>query len=112
MAAIKQDQEIVENNLCERARFYAHPQEYRTLTVFDRAGGHFLVLDEGWDGFKRIHHVWIHVELRDGKFWVHEDGTQDGVATNLLDAGIPKERIILAFQHPSRRKYGEFAAAA
>ena len=111
MAPVVQDEALLENILCERARFYAFPERFRTLTVFDRKNGQFLLMDEGWDGFKRIDRVWVHVELHDGKFWIQKDGTEDGIAVDLMDAGVPKERIVLAFQHPSRRQYSEFAAA-
>lgn len=104
------DQDIVEGVLCECARFYAS-KEARTLTVFDSKNGQFLLMDEGWNGFKHIHRVWVHVELAEGKLWIQKDGTEDGIAVDLMNAGIPKERIVLAFQHPSRRRYSEFAAA-
>ena len=105
------DEALLEHILCECARFYAFPERFRTLTIFDRQNGQFLLMDEGWDGFKHIHRVWLHVELRDAKFWIQKDGTEDGIAVDLMNAGIPKERIVLAFQHPGRRQYGEFAVA-
>ena len=111
MASLERDETLLENILCERARFYALPERFRTLTVFDRKNGQFLLVDEGWDGFKRIHHTWVHVELRDGKFWIQQDGTHEGIGVDLMNAGVPKERIVLAFQHPGRRQYGEFAVA-
>lgn len=104
------DQEILERTLCDCARFYA-AKDARTLTVFDRQNGQFLLMDEGWEGFKRIHVVWVHVELTEGKFWIQKDGTEDGIAVDLMNAGVPKERIVMAFQHPGRRQYGEFAVA-
>ena len=105
------EEALLEDILCECAKFYAFPDRFRTLTVFDRQNGQFLLMDEGWDGFKHIHRVWLHVELRGGKFWIQKDGTEDGIAMDLMNAGIPKERIVLAFQHPNRRKYSDFAAA-
>ena len=104
------DQEILEQALRECARFYAS-DDARTLTIFDRQNGQFLLIDEGWNGFKHIHRVWLHVELRDGKFWIQKDGTEDGIAVDLMNAGVPKERIVLAIQHPGRRQYGEFAVS-
>ena len=104
------DREILEQALRECARFYAS-DDARTLTIFDRQNGQFLLMDEGWDGFKHIHRVWVHVELRDGKFWIQKDGTEDGIAVDLMNAGVPKERIVLAFQHPGHRQYGEFAVS-
>ena len=111
MAAIEQDIEIVEQTLCERARFYASPDKVRTLIVFDREHGQFLLIDEGWDGYRRIHHIWAHIEVRDGKLWIHEDGTEEGIANLLSAAGIPHERIVLAFHAPSLRSATEFAVA-
>ena len=96
--------------LAECARFY-NAKEARTLTVFDRRNGQFLLMDEGWQGFTHIHRVWVHVELAEGKFWIQKDGTQEGIAVDLVNAGVSKERIVLAFQHPARRRYSEFAAA-
>ncbi len=103
------DEALLENILRGRAKFYAFPERFRTLIVFDRLNGQFLLMDEGWDSYKHIHRVWVHVELRDGKFWIQKDGTEDGIAVDLMNAGVPKERIVLAFQHPGRRQYSEFA---
>lgn len=114
MAAIAEvtttDFETVENALRSCAQFYAAPERFRTLKIFDRDSGNFLLVDEGWDGFDRIHRTWVHIEVRDGKFWIQKDGTQDGITLNLLAAGIPNDRIVLGFQHPAMRKYTDFAA--
>lgn len=110
MAALDQDAEIIEQALCSRAQFYAHPEKYRTLMAFDRERGQFLLIDEGWDGYRHIHSVWAHLELRDDKIWIHEDGTQEGIANLLVAAGVDRERIVLAFHAPALRKASEFAA--
>ena len=98
MDTLTKDREILEKTLCERARFYAQPDKFRTITVFDRERDEYLLIDEGWDGYKRIHSLWVHVELRDGLFWIQEDGTQEGIANDLIAAGVPEDRIVLAFR--------------
>lgn len=40
---------------------------FRIVPVFDDASHNYLLLDEGWDGYKRIHRVWLHSEIKDGK---------------------------------------------
>ena len=35
--------------------------------------------------------------------------TEEGIATDLLEAGVPKEDIVLAFQPPDVRRFTEFA---
>ena len=51
----------------------------------------------------------VYVRIRDGKFWIEEDWTEDGIATDLVRAGVPKEDIVLAFHDPQMRQYTEFA---
>lgn len=111
MATLTSDSEIVESVLRELAQFYATPQKFRTITAFDRERGEFLLVDEGWDGYKRIHNTWAHVEVKDGKVYIHGDNTQDGIATDLIAAGIPASRIVLSFKHPSLRQETAFATA-
>jgi hypothetical protein len=53
----------------------------------------------------------IHIDIVDGKLWIQHDGTERGVARDLEVAGIPKDRMVLAFQHISRRQHGDYAAA-
>lgn len=111
MAAIECDTDLVEQALCDRARFYASADGFRTLIAFDREHGQFLLIDEGWERYRRIHNVWVHVELRDNKIWIHEDGTEEGIANLLVAAGVPRERIVLAFHAPNLRNATGFAIA-
>ena len=54
----------------------------------------------GWDDGKRVHGSLAHVDIIDGKFWIQRDGIEHGIANELLEAGIPKDRIVLAFRPP------------
>ena len=56
-------------------------------------------------------HPLAHLEIRDGKIWVLTDNTEEGIATELVAAGVPKDRIVLAFYPPALREMGEFAVA-
>lgn len=51
----------------------------------------------------------IHVDVHDGKVSIPHDGTEGGVALAFVEAGIPREHIVLAFHHPSRRPLTDFA---
>lgn len=37
--------------------------------------------------------------------------TEEGIANELMEAGIPREQIVLAFRHPDTRKHTGFATA-
>lgn len=79
--------------------------------VFDEERDHYMLFRVGWWGNKRIRTAALYLRLQEGKIWIEEDLTEDGIATDLLAAGIPKENIILAFHHPKMRPYTEFAMA-
>jgi hypothetical protein len=111
MDTMKSDQELVENILADLSQIKYANGEITSITSFDREKNHYLLIDIGWDRYSRIYGPLIHIDLIDGKFWIQQDGTEEGVANRLLSAGVPKDRIVLAFQHISRRKFGEFAAA-
>ncbi|MDX2006491.1 MAG: XisI protein [Meiothermus sp.] len=101
--------ELVERILQEYAAIpYANSSQQKQ-TVFDREHRRFLLVSHGWDNGYRIHRVILDVEVKGDKFWIHQDSTEDGIATDLELAGIPKDRIVLAWIQEDDRKYTEYA---
>jgi hypothetical protein len=80
------------------------------LPVFDIEGDNYLVLDAGWD-VRRIHHIIAHLRIHNGKIWVEADNTDIRIVDQLLDAGVPKESIVLAFYSPRKRPLTGFAVS-
>lgn len=89
---------------------YSHG-DIRSEVIIDRDRGKYVLIDIGWQGVERVHGALVHVDVIDGRFWIQYDGTEEGIATQLLAAGVPRDRIVLAFKHPTLRKYSDFAAA-
>ena len=103
--------DLIEGILTEETRVPVSYGEIDLYIVFDRAQGHYLLMAVGWEGHKRVHAPLIHVDIIEGKIWIQHDGTERGVARDLEAAGIPKDHIVLAFQHINRRRHGDYAAA-
>ena|SRR5260370_37708816 len=82
-----------------------------TVLIMDEERGHYMWLKLGWEDRKRVKYITVYVRLRDSKFWIEEDLTEDGIATDLVREGVPKEDIVLAFHDPDTRKDTDFAAA-
>src|SRR5687768_14330484 len=74
--------------------------EIDTEVVIDERLGHFELMRSGWVNGRRVHGSLIHVDIRDEKIWIQHDGTEDGVANELVTAGVPKDKIVLAFKSP------------
>ena len=79
---------------------------------FDDTHKNYLLLLMGWQGSDRVKSVMIHVRLHQEKFWIEEDWTEEAIANDLVNAGVPKEDIVLAFHAPSLRPYTGFAVAS
>jgi len=78
-------------------------------TVFDTERDHYELINVGWHEHKRIRGAVLHIDIKNGKIWIQHDGTERGVANDLVEWGVPKEDIVLAFHAPYRRQYTGFA---
>lgn len=82
---------------------------YDTQRIIDEVNGHYLLLRVGWDGMKRKYSALLHLDIKNDKIWIQQDYTEEGIATDLLELGIAKSDIVLAFQAPLKRPFTEFA---
>jgi hypothetical protein len=80
-------------------------------TVFDETADIYLVVVEGWQNVRRLHGCLVHVEIKGDKIWIQQDGTEHGVAAELLAADVPRNSIVLGFKSPQNRGHTQFAAA-
>jgi hypothetical protein len=78
---------------------------------FDQKRHHYQVLNIGWQEQKRIYGVVIYVDLKGDKIWIKRDGTEVGIANELLEAGVPKQDIVLGFNAPYKRQFTDFAVS-
>ncbi len=88
---------------------YAFDQ-VRTEVVLDRVRDRYLLVDVGWRGSERVHGGLVHVDIIEGRIWIQYDGTEHGIANELVEAGVPRDRIVLGFQPPAVRPHTGFAA--
>ncbi len=77
--------------------------------LFDDERKSYMVLNMGWRGSRYIHSATVHIEIVGDKIWIQNDHTEEGIATDLLEAGIPGENIVLGFREPKIRQHTEFA---
>ena len=78
-------------------------------TIFDSEHDRYQLVYVGWRNSKRVYGVVLHLDIIDNKIWIQQDGTEIGIANKLVELGIPKEAIVLAFDPPNLRHYTDFA---
>ncbi|MGK7945171.1 MAG: XisI protein [Microcystaceae cyanobacterium] len=69
----------------------------------------YLLMTIGWENEVKVHGCLVHLEIINDKIWIHRDGLEDGIASDLVRAGIPNSEIVLAFHPPNIRPFTEFA---
>lgn len=94
MDTLTQDRDLLRTVFCEWQK-WPRIAPFQVVPLFDEAQDRYVLLAVGWDEYRRIHRLLAHVEIRQGKFWIEEDNTDEGgIATDLLNAGVPKDRIV------------------
>lgn len=102
-------QTVIKRVLQEHAAYRAQAQQpVRPYVVCDDEGGHYLLMEVGWNGDEYWHETPIHLDLIDDKIWIQCDDTEDGIATDLMVAGVPNYDIVLGFRPPDLRHYTGF----
>ncbi len=83
--------------------------EVTTSLIISQDRNHFLLMDRGWEKGLRVHGCLFDGEIIGDKIWIHYDGIEDSVTEELVAAGIPKAKIVLAFYPPEVRVHTGYA---
>jgi ketopantoate reductase len=111
MEPVEQYRQIIREVIQSYAQYRPARGDVQIEAIFDEATGHYELIYAGWNGPYRIHGSVLHVDIREGKVWIQHDGTESGIAEELVRAGIPPERIVLAFKPVDIRPHTAFAVA-
>ena len=111
MDSLDEVRSIIESIMIEYTKIPYAFGDIQTEAVFDRTRDRYLLMNVGWDDRKRVHGCLVHIDIIDGKLWIQRDGLEHGITSELLEAGIPKDRIVLAFKSIERRRLTEYGVA-
>ncbi len=83
--------------------------ETEVQLIIDLERNHYLLMLVGWHEQRREYGSLIHIDIKDEKIWIQSDGTEVGVANELVEAGVPQQDIVLGFKSPFKRQFTEYA---
>ena len=109
MERIARYRQCVQEALRGYAEFSPSDEYVDVELSFDTERDHYQVIHAGWRNQRRIYGSVLHLDIKNGKIWIQHDGTEIGIANELLRLGVPKEDIVLAFHSPYQRQFTEFA---
>jgi hypothetical protein len=84
------------------------PDHVEVFKVLDHERDHYLLMRDGWWNSRRFYGCVIHFDIQDGKIWIRHDGIEHGIAYDLVEYGVPREDIVLAFHPPDLRHSSDF----
>lgn len=111
MDKLENYRQIITKSVQKHAQHQPSHGEIESLFVGDTITDNYLLLDAGWDRSGRVHAVVVHLRIIAEKVWIELDGTEEGIALELLKLGIPKEDIVLGFISQNRRHLIDFSVA-
>jgi hypothetical protein len=98
--------------LTDFAAFFSRSSSPITLQMItDTKNYHYMLVWIGWQDNSHIYSVITHLHILNDKIWIQEDRTEVGIANLLVEKGIPKSDIVLAYFTPLHRQYTEFAVS-
>jgi len=101
--------DFIRGILNEYGQYRPSCEEIDVEQIVDTHRDHYQLITVGWNKNERIHGSLLHIDIKAGKIWIQHDGTEEGVANRLVELGVPKSDIVLAFHSPYRRQFTEFA---
>lgn len=111
MAKTEHYRQLIQTVIQRHASYQPAYGEVELQTIFDTERDHYQLVHAGWHQQRRKYGCLLHLDLKDEKIWIQYDGTEMGVANELIALGVPKDDIVLAYLPAYKRPYIEFAVA-
>ncbi|MEL7313461.1 MAG: XisI protein [Cyanobacteria bacterium J06559_3] len=111
MADINYYRQLVQDLLQEYSNIRANNEEVEAEAIFDTQRDRYQVVHVGWSNKRRVYGCVLHLDIKDSKIWIQHDGTEGGIANELVERGVPKHDIVLGFHSPFKRQFTEFAVS-
>ncbi len=109
MEKLERYRQLVQNLLTDFASYQYPDSEIQSQLVFDTTHDQYQVVQTGWENEKRIYFIPLHFSIKNNKIWLEQNNTDRLVAEELVEAGVPREDIVLAIHPPYVRPHTGFA---
>lgn len=111
MASIEELRHAIAKVFEEWEAFPSDISKFRIEGVMDVHTDRYTLTHVDFDGDRYKSHLLAQLEIRDSKIWILTDNTEEGVAAELVAAGVPKSQIVLGYYSSAMRQQGDFAVA-
>lgn len=109
MGSVEQYRQLIQELLEDYSTIDFNNPDLETEIIFDVERDRYQVVHVGWSHKRRVYGCVLHLDIKDGKIWIQHDGTEGGIASELVKRGVPKQDIVLGFHSPFKRQFTDFA---
>lgn len=104
------DQTIVQqqNSIKDVLSTYQHQMsegEGKVELIFDDERHHYVAIRVGWVKQKSVYLCLVHLDICDDVIVIQANNTEDEIDEELVERGIPREKICLGVLPPEVREY-------
>jgi serine/threonine protein kinase len=92
MAKLEQYRRYIRQILEEYSHYRPAYGDVAMELIIDTERDHYQLMSVGWHQQRRIHGTIIHIDLKDEQIWIQHDGTEGGVANELVALGVAQRR--------------------
>jgi hypothetical protein len=103
MDTLKTYQEIIKQVISDYAKLRPSHGDIHLDPVFDDYHNRYALMQVGWDRERRVRGNLIYVNIENNKVVIEYDGLENGITQDLIERGISKDDIILAFLPDSKK---------
>lgn len=97
MARLEQYRHFIQLILTQYAQIPPAYGATERQIIFDTERDHYQLVNIGWENHRRVYGCLIHIDIQAEKIWVQYDGTEAGVANQLVELGVPKQDMYWHF---------------
>ncbi|MGI0479281.1 XisI protein [Geminocystis sp. CENA526] len=97
MDKLIQYREIVKNTILKYAQLKPSHGNIELHPVFDEIRDHYALMQVGWDKDKRVRGNILYLTIKNQKVYLEYDGIEQGISDDLINQGIDKSDLVIAF---------------
>lgn len=109
MAKLDKYREYIQQLLTKYAARDSGEDGVEAQKIFDTEHEHYQLFYVGWHNQRRVYGPVMHLDIKNEKIWIQWNGTEDDIAAELVEMGVPKQDIVLGFHAPRMRQFTDFA---
>lgn len=103
MEGLAHYRQLIQDILLPMEKWNHAPQDVHLVAVLDETRDRYLLARTGWIAGESAYSLLIHIEIENGNVALYRDKTDQEIYEQLLEGGVPEEKLLKAWLSPQER---------